>query len=170
MSSGKMDWNPTIVTPSGEPVEFDATDDNRPWRDAETIKNGVERGLTDAQMASMWGISESQLRKYRLQFGIQRRGDPERDRSFDHEPTSNLAAANAGGGSAYHEPDGEVLEDLDDGEEFDCPECGRQHGSIEAQHRCLRTHARDRCDRLQRMADEGRELLPVEATPEGDDE
>lgn len=162
-----FDWNPSIVTPSGEAVAFEATEDDRPWRDAETLENAVERGLTDGEMAAKWGISEAQVRRYRLRNDITRRGNPDRDRTYDQEPTTNMAAANAGGGTAYHEPDGEVLDDLDDREAFDCPECGRDHGHAEAQHRCLRSHARDRADRLARLADEGTEVLAVRATAGG---
>ncbi|WP_226041540.1 hypothetical protein [Natrinema sp. DC36] len=45
-------------------------------------------------------------------------------------------------------------------DDFQCPDCGRDHDDREAQADCLRRHARGRADRLQQLADDGDDVLP----------
>ena len=45
-------------------------------------------------------------------------------------------------------------------ETFQCPECGNKFVNREGEANCLRSHARDRADRLQQRADDGHDILP----------
>jgi hypothetical protein len=44
-------------------------------------------------------------------------------------------------------------------DDFQCPECARDHDDREAQADCLRSHARGRADWLQQLADDGDDVL-----------
>ncbi|WP_265109148.1 hypothetical protein [Halosolutus halophilus] len=46
------------------------------------------------------------------------------------------------------------------GESFQCPDCGREHNDREAEADCLRSHVRERADKLQRWANDGHDDLP----------
>lgn len=152
--SDDWEWNPTIQTPDGDPVTVEGTDAEPIYRDRKALAAAIDDGLTREQMADRFDTTVTTVQRWLSEHGLS-------DKTPRSEPKRDLAVSlHLEAGEDWNASD-ETRRVTPNGGDDRCPECGTPHDSEAAQHACLRSHAREVADRLERDAEIGREVLPV---------
>lgn len=145
------DWNPDIVTPDGEPVEIEPTQSPHPHRDKSVLESLVESGHSTREMADTLDVSESTIRRQLRNHGLPIHGH------WSERWEMPMPGPRDG-------PDSDTTMDAE-GDAMrtthECPECGVEYLTEESQQTCMRSHAREEADRLQRLAADGHETINV---------
>lgn len=125
-----FDWNPSIVTPTGESVEFGPGGYVPDHRDPDVLREMyVERDMAASEIARELGCGASTLLTALRRHGFEIEQRPDVDAGRGHNRALE-AAADAPGAS------------------LECPDCGMLHRDAASQQACVRRHARETAEAL----------------------
>lgn len=145
MSSSESDdwnWNPTFVTPDGEPVTVERTRDDG-YRDPETLRElHIEQGLSMPEIADRFDIGVRRIGEQLQRHDIPAdyTGVVDYYREGDAEPVT--PGPKPGAFPSGSDP----IENVDDDGPFECPECGESYDTRAEESACIAQHARDVAD------------------------
>lgn len=163
------EWNPTMRTPDGEPIEPEQQSGKIPeYRKEAVLREHVENGLTVSDIADQYRVGRNTIGFHLRRFGIEPPRPEYKSERFERTRELHEDANDRWGTHQYAKgglADRDVIADggNDIGEAiawaldlYECPDCGREHPTVKGQHDCMRRHSQKLAIRLAKKS----EVLP----------
>lgn len=140
MSSNEWEFDPTFVTPDGEPVTVEATDNPEYRQPAVLRRRHHEEGLSVPEIAEEYDVGVNTVIRHMTKHGI----EMDYEGVWEIRNPSALVGNKPGPKPAQGT---DPLEAIDDPGPFTCPECGSEYDTRAEESECAAQDVRDVADR-----------------------